>query len=258
MGVTNSMPKIADMPIPKAKLRSSSRRGSRNGRSLSGCAPGRSSRTETPAQHSTMISVEPNHSARSPRSSMSCMQATAIDRLRKPIQSSFGRSSRGGSGLIAVNAPANATNANGIKYEENPAPRYLLANIATDQRRDRGRDAHAHRIDRERRPALLARELVDYDRLCDRREGRAEEPTAAPARRPARRARWRGRTSQWRRQIPRPPRSLRGDARSGSRSSRRGEWSPPSQSNWTLRPRRLDRGWLKARLGFAAATRWRW
>ena len=46
--------------------------------------------------------------AKKPRSSMSCMQATAMDRLMKPVQSSFCLSSRGGSGLIAVSAPMNA------------------------------------------------------------------------------------------------------------------------------------------------------
>ena len=66
MGVTNSMPNTADMPIPKAKLRSSSRRGSMKGRSFVRLCARKIQPKRTASSASTTISVEPNHSARSP------------------------------------------------------------------------------------------------------------------------------------------------------------------------------------------------
>ena len=49
--------------------------------------------------------------------------------------------------------------------EENPAPRECFANVAAEHGRDRGRDADAHRINRERPTALRTCEFIDDDRL---------------------------------------------------------------------------------------------
>ena len=74
--------------------------------------------------HSRMISIESNHSSRSPRSSMSCTQATAMERVMNPVQSSFGRSSRGGSGLMNISTPARAMSATGMRMKKTQLQEY--------------------------------------------------------------------------------------------------------------------------------------
>ena len=89
MLATFSIPITKASSTPIEKLRSSSRRGLRNGsRTVRQCTTN-TQRARTPTKANSTISVDSNQSSRWPRSKISCAAVIAVDSAMKPTQSNL-------------------------------------------------------------------------------------------------------------------------------------------------------------------------
>ena len=157
-----------------AKLRSSSRRGLRNGFSAVRQCTTKIQKASAPIRAHRMISRESNQSRRWPRSKISCAAMMAVERARKPIQSKC-------TGLRSVwSASANQmhdqrTHARRHDHEEGGAP---VVGLGRDAAEDRSEHRAEHRADaphHQGQRLQVAREGAEQDGLPHRHDRRAEQ-----------------------------------------------------------------------------------